>query len=579
MPANLSRRRLLTAAPTVVVPGWLLAGSAQSAADLVLVNGDIHTVDAGNKRVEALAILGNRIIAAGGTKQIESLIGPSTHRVDLQGRTVLPGINDSHLHLLGWGMSQPPFAIDVTYPVVESIADVVRAVQQAVANAAPGEWIVGRGWDQPYLSEGRPPAAADLDAVSPVNPVALTEFSGHAMWANSRALELAGIGADTQPPPGGVIVRDDTGNATGLLFEGAAWMVSSAIPEATPERRTAAIRNAMRRMLERGITSATEPGLNAVDLRIYNQLAREGASREGGNLRMTGLIQAGVSAATLRTAIGELREISSADVAWLRLPGVKIMGDGIPTGNKTAWLHEPYVGGGNGSLLVGSGSHAERVAELNAMIALIHDAGLQAGTHVTGDASIDAAVGACVAAQRSSARTDPRHYVIHADLVSPATLAQMAASGIGANFNPEIKHLIADAQVRSIGPERAAYEWPYHTALAAGVSVASSSDAPVTPGNWLQGLATMVERKGKQSGMVSGPEERISLDAAIRTYTWAGAWQDHAEHVKGSLEPGKLADLCVLDERISATPPERWAGTSVFMTIVDGRVAYQAGVA
>jgi predicted amidohydrolase YtcJ len=155
----------------------------------------------------------------------------------------------------------------------------------------------------------------------------------------------------------------------------------------------------------------------------------------------------------------------------------------------------------------------------------------------------------------------------------------MASSGIGANFNPEIKHLIADAQVHSIGPERAAYEWPYHTALAAGVSVASSSDAPVTPGNWLQGLATMVERKGKQSGMVSGPEERISLDAAIRTYTWAGAWQDHAEHVKGSLEPGKLADLCVLDERISATPPERWAGTSVFMTVVDGRVAYQAGVA
>ncbi len=151
----------------------------------------------------------------------------------------------------------------------------------------------------------------------------------------------------------------------------------------------------------------------------------------------------------------------------------------------------------------------------------------------------------------------------------------MAAAGIGANFNPEIKHLIADSQVDSIGPLRAAYEWPYRAALDAGVTVASSSDAPVTEGNWLQGLATCVDRRGKQSGQVSGPEQRIKLDEAIRTYTVAGAWQDRAETVKGSLEPGKLADLCVLDERLSAVGSDKYAGVEVAMTLVDGLVVHE----
>ena len=150
----------------------------------------------------------------------------------------------------------------------------------------------------------------------------------------------------------------------------------------------------------------------------------------------------------------------------------------------------------------------------------------------------------------------------------------MAELGMGANFNPEIKHLIADSQVASIGPARAAYEWPYRSAIDADVTIASSSDAPVTEGNWLQGIATCMDRRGKQTGKISGPAQRISLDEAIRTYTIAGAWQDHAEHFKGSLEVGKVADFCVLDGRLSSSPTDQFTTMKVALTAVDGRITH-----
>ena len=159
-------------------------------------------------------------------------------------------------------------------------------------------------------------------------------------------------------------------------------------------------------------------------------------------------------------------------------------------------------------------------------------------------------------------------------MVSHETLAVMHDQQIGANFNPEIKYLIADSQVSNLGAQRAAHEWPYASALRAGVVVASSSDAPVTEGNWLQGIATCMDRKGKQTGRVSGPDERINLDQAVRTYTWAGAWQDHAEDYKGTIEPGKVADLCVLDERLSSLSTEKFAGARVAMTLVDGNIVH-----
>ena len=571
----ISRRKLLLGSGAVATSALLnrpaYSTSTQGPADLILTGGEIHTVDSRNLRVEAMAVGNGRVLATGTTTEIRKFTGLSTREINLDGRTVLPGINDSHLHLQSWAISRPPHALDLTYPRVLSIEGVVNAVKRAAATRKPTDWIIGRGWDQAYLKEGRAPTRDDLDAVAPENPVVLTEFSGHAVWVNTAALKFAGITRDSIPEPGGVIVKDGKGEPTGLLFEGPAFRLRALVPEPSIALKQSAITAAMLEHLERGITSATDPGLSAADLVIYSNIASQVNALK---VRVNGMLKAGVSTGTLKAALEEWRPLKSPDTAWLQLSAVKIMGDGIPTSNKTAWLNEPYESGGNGSLLVEGETDQDRIRQLREMIAMIHDTGLQAGIHVTGSRSIDETVAACAEAQANNPRPDPRHYLIHADLVSETTLARMAALGIGANFNPEIKHLIADSQVASIGPVRAAYEWPYRSAFDAGTTTASSSDAPVTEGNWLQGIATCMDRRGKQTGEISGPAQRISLDEAIRTYTIAGAWQDHAEHFKGSLEVGKVADFCVLDGRLSSSSTADLPTTKVALTAIDGRIAH-----
>ncbi len=564
------RREFLLAAAGAAAFRWPRLGWPAAPADLILYDGDVHLVDRVFRRVEAIAIGGGRVLGSGTTAEMRRLGGPGTESVNLRGRTLLPGSNDSHLHALGWGFSQPPFNVDVSYPAVTSIADIVEAVRKAAAARQPGEWIQGRGWDQPYFAEKRAPTRQDLDQAAPNNPVVLTEFSGHAVWANTQALAAAGITRDTVPPPAGVIVKDAEGEPTGVFFEGAAGLVRRVIPPYSTAERLRGFENATALMASNGITSFTEPGIDGQVLAFYAEMAAAGRLKA----RLTALLAVGRSTASVKATLGAFQPPTGTDPRWLRVAGVKLHADGIPTGNKTAWLHEPYQGGGNGVLVSGEGSDGQRVAEMEAMVRLVHDAGWQIGTHATGDRAIDTVIEAYDKALAAAPDRNRRHYLIHADMVLPATLRRMAALGIGANFNSTIKYLIADGQMASIGPTRAPYEWPYRTALDAGVQVATGSDAPVTDGNWRQGISTCVVRKGKQTGAVSGPEERISLNEAIWSHTAAGAWQDHAEEWKGTLETGKAADLCVLDGGISHLDPDQIGSMKVDLTVVDGKVTY-----
>ncbi|MFC6930361.1 amidohydrolase [Actinomadura yumaensis] len=323
------------------------------------------------------------------------------------------------------------------------------------------------------------------------------------------------------------------------------------------------MRSAVATLHREGITSYTEPGLGPggtslfagaagpSTLDVYADLARGGelAARVSVLLLLTGM---GGSAAEIAEGLADAKPLEDVDPRVLRVLGVKLFADGIPP-NKTAWTSEEYAGGGFGGLCVHGSADALRTRELTEMIRLAHVAGHQLGVHVTGDRAIDAVVDAFEAAQAEHPRDDPRHYVIHADLVGPQSLRKLARHGFGANMNPAIKWTIADLMDEMLGPERSAYQWPVRSAVAAGVPVTSSSDAPVTYPSWRQGVAAMMLRESKASGRPSGPEECVGLPDAIRAYTANAAWQDFAEDWKGSLEPGKVADITVLDGTITSS--------------------------
>ncbi|MEW5626348.1 amidohydrolase [Streptomyces hydrogenans] len=560
-------------------------------ADLVFVGGRVVTVDAEFSVAEALAVTGSVISAVGTREDVAALIGPDTRVVDLEGATLLPGINDSHLHGCAFGMASPPLSVEVGHPAVSSLAEVAEAVREAVGRASAGQWITGHGWDTGYLAEcvadpSRHPARGDLDAVSPDHPVVLYSFSGHATWVNSKALELIGIDRHTVAPPGGAVVTDEAGEPTGLLHEGAQALVQNALPPLDRQERTDAIKSALATLARLGVTSYTEPGLGpggdgimrgalgTETLEVYRRLLADGelTARVGVLLLPTGM--AGTAGEFART-LDALDVAGEDDPRRLAIHGVKVFADGIVP-NKTAWMHEPYVGGGCGSLCVGGDLDDDRIAEIGAMIRHAHAAGHQLGVHATGDRAIDTVTDAFAAAAAAHPRDDARHYVIHGDFLTPHAMKVLAAHDYGVNMNPTIKWTVADMEEEFVGAGRAAYAWPYRDALDAGVRVASGSDAPVTHPDWRQGVATMVLRESKAAGRVSGPEQRIALAEAIRTYTIDAAWQDFADDWKGSLETGKVADLCVVEGDLLGADPHTIPDMPVVLTVLDGRVVYEA---
>lgn len=558
-------------------------------ADLIILGGRVLTMDAAGSVAQALAARDGSITAVGSDDEVRALRGRDTTVIDARGRTVLPGINDSHLHGCAFGVNRPPLSVDVSYPTVRSIGDVARVVAAAAKNTPQGEWIRGNGWDLGYLREcqagpERLPSRADLDAVSPDHPVYLQDFSGHMTWANSRALEVTGIDSSVTAPEGGVIVRDAGGVPTGLLQEGAQDLIQRAVPQLTRADRELAIATTIATLHAEGITSFTEPGLGpggeslfagalgGEALDVYADLARAKALpiRVSALLLFTGMSG---GAAEVERGLSTYRYPTDTDRRTFRVIGVKIFADGIPP-NKTAWMSEEYAGGGHGSLCVHGATEGQRGEELEAMIRLAHRAGFQVGVHVTGDRGIDAVVRGFARAIEQHPRPDPRHYVIHGDFVGPESLATMAGYGFGVNMNPTVKWTIADLMTEMLGPDRSAYQWPVRTAMAAGVTVTASSDAPVTFPNWRQGVAGMMLRESKASGLPVGPEECVSLDQALRAYTVNAAWQDFAEDWKGSLEVGKVADLCVLDGDLEAADPHDIPDIPVALTIFDGQVVF-----
>ena len=568
---------------------------AQRLADLVILNGKVITVDKHFSIKQAVAVKEGSILAVGQDQEMRPLIGGNTKVLNLRGKPILPGINDSHMHGVFLGSTMPPLALDLRYPTVKSIRDISDQLRKRVEVSKPGEWIHGFGWDPGYLEECkgdlmRLPTRREIDPVSPNNPVFFIDFSGHTLLANSEAVRLAGITKDTPNPPGGEIVKDpDTREVTGIFKElSAQALVSKAVPLYTKGQKREAILSAIKCLNAEGITSYTDAalgpggdnyggGLMGADcIDVYKELYEEEKLTARVSIMMLFGEYGALSFDDLKKGLANSKIPEGWRNEWLRIPGVKIFADGIPP-TKTAWMYEEYAGGGYGSLCVPGKTDEDKYNELSRMIVYSNKLGVQIAVHVTGERAVDATIESFVKAMQEKAGKDLRHYIVHGDFISNQTAKRMAEYNISVNVQPGIKWTISDYMDSLLGENRSARQWPLSMLIKTGVHVAASSDTPVTYPNWRQGVQSAILREAKGSGKVSGPEQRITIEEAIRMYTINGAWQDHMENVKGSIEVGKLADFCVLGEDILTIDPHKIKDIPVLMTIAGGKIVYDRG--
>jgi predicted amidohydrolase YtcJ len=566
--------------------------SEETRADLVITNAKVITVDKDFNIRQAVAVKEGKIVAVGMNDDVKPFIGPDTRVLNLKGNTVMPGINEAHMHGPFFGATRPPLALDLTSSCVRSIRDMVELLRQKVNEAEPGEWIRGFGWDLGSLEEckndpTRLPRKSDIDSVSMNNPVIFTDFSSHTLLTNSKTLELAGITKDTPNPQTGEMERDPvTGEPSGIFKElGGQGMIAGVVPLLTREEKKQALITTLDHLKRNGVTSYTDaaigPGgegfvsgvMSAEFIDIYEELLKEGNLTARVNVLLLFGEYGALTLEDLRRNIESFRVPADVDKAWLSFPGIKIFADGIPP-TMTAWMNEDYMSGGHGTSVLPGKTDQEQRDKLIEMITYVHSKGYQVGVHATGDRAIDAAVDGFVRACEKVSGGDPRHYIIHGDFISQEKAKALARINCGIAMQPYIKVMISDYVPAIIGGERAAYEWPARTVLNAGANLTSSSDAPVTYPNWRLGVQAALLREGLGSGKVSGPEECISVEEAIRTYTINGAWQDHMEDVKGSIEVGKFADLCVIGEDILTVDSHKIGEIPMLMTIVGGRIVF-----
>jgi predicted amidohydrolase YtcJ len=563
-------------------------------ADLAIINAKIISVDKDFSIQQAVAVKDGKITAVGSNQDVKPLITSKTKVLDLKGKPVLPGINEAHLHAPFFGATRPPLALDLTYPAIKSIPEMVEALRQKVAEVKPGEWIRGFGWDQGSLEEckndpSKLPRKYDIDPVSPDNPVAFTDFSAHTLLVNSKALEIAGITRDTSDPESGEMERDpETREPSGIFKEPKAQeLVSVHVPLLTREEKKQAVLTALEHFRTNGVTSFTDaaigPGgetyvygvMSAEFVNIYKELLEEGKLTARVNVLLLMGDYGALTLEDVKQNVETFKVPSESEKVWLNFPGIKIFADGIPL-TYTSWMNEDYVSGdaGHGASVIPGKTDQEQRDNLIEMIEYVHSKGFQIGLHATGDRAIDAAVDGFAQAIKKKPEKQLRHYIIHGDFISADKAKLLAQYNCGIAMQPFIGAMIADFEPAVVGEERAAYEWPTRTVLDAGVNLTSSSDAPVTYPNWRMGVQAAVLRKGLISGKVSGPEECITVEEAIRTYTINGAWQDHMEDEKGSIEVGKFADFCIIGEDILSVDPHKIGEIPVLTTIVGGKIVF-----
>lgn len=544
-----------------------ITGAVTLEADLILSNGRVYTPSGW---VEAVAIQDGLIIAVGDRAAVDAYTTADTEHLDLDGATVLPGLHDMHVHPMGAGMQQ----FQCLFPQGSSRAQILEAVESCADERADGAWIVGGQWDAASFGAERMDRSM-LDRVAPDNPVSLVDISGHSQWANSRALELAGITATTPNPPGGIIERDADGRATGVLRESAAGLVRRLVPPTTEEQSLQALRWSLERMLSYGITSFTDAVVGERGLQAYATLADQGILKQRVTACMTGA-GPGTGNESLPDYV-RFRHLHARD--RVSPTCIKLLLDGVPTDGHTAAMLEPYADA-DGSGERDKGLLMVPADTLNTLVTRLDALGFTVKMHAAGDAAVRAGLDAIEAARDANGFSGQLHDVAHNSFVHMSDIRR--ARGIAATFemSPYIWYpnpIIPDI-VKAVGAERMQRWIPLKDAIDAGALVVPGSDWSVVPSvnPWIA-IETLVTRQAPGGGGETlGESQRISLEQAIELFTVNSAQQRGKRNELGTIEPGMLADLVVIDQNPFEVPITDVHETRVLATLINGEVVYGA---
>lgn len=558
------RRILILTLPFTLMAALFGCQPAEEPADLVLRGGKIVTMDESRPEAEAVAVRGGNFVAVGSNDEIEPFIGSSTEVIELDGHLAVPGLIEGHAHFLGVGRA----AMQLKLGDARTWQEIVDMVAEAVEQAEPGEWIHGRGWHQEKWDQAPEPNVEglplhqSLSEVSPDNPVLLRHASGHATFANAKAMELGGVTKDTQPPEGGEIVRDAQGNPIGCFRETAGRLVSPPSDwNETTQIKMATL--AAEECLSKGITSFTDAGSSFRTVDLFRKLAGEG------KLGVRLYVMLGEDSEALAEKISQYRIINEGDY-HLTVRSIKRLIDGA-LGAHGAWLLEPYS-----DMPSSSGLNTESMEEMEATARIAIENDFQLCTHAIGDRGNRETLDLYQATfEAHPDKTDTRWRIEHAQHIHPEDQPRFAELGVIAAMQGI--HCTSDGPYvpMRIGEERARQNaYPWRNLLDSGAIIVNGTDAPVEDVDPIASYYASVSRK-MANGEYFFPEQKMTREEALRSYTLDAAYGAFEENIKGSITPGKLGDVTVLSKDIMTIPEDDIPTTEVLYTIVGGEVRYR----
>src|SRR5437667_3421568 len=555
-------RRKLAVYSLVFMSGVCANAQPKPTATLIITNAAVYTVDKQHPRAEAVAVIGDRIVAVGSRAEIDLWRGPETKVIDAGRKLGLPGFNDAHVHFIQGGAQLEQVQLtDAATP-----EEFVKRLAAQVEKTPKGEWILGGRWDETKWPKPELPTKDLVDPVTGDIPMFVERYDGHEALANSVAMKLAGVDAKTPDVPGGVIMRDASGNPTGAFKDAAMTLIYKAIPPMTHEQRLRAARGALKHAASLGVTSVQHMNPEFADVAAYSELAEKGE------------LTTRIYAVPMETNWQDQAKVGIRHAwgsSYLRLGGVKGYADGS-LGSRTAYMFEPFSDDPENRGLLSDEMHPPTAMRDRLMQA--DAAGLQLRVHAIGDRAISMMLDIFADIEKEHGYHDQRFAIEHAQHMARKDFERFAKLHVIASMQPY--HAIDDgrwAEAR-LGHERARYSYAWRSFLDHGVTLALGTDWPVAPLNPMLGIYAAVTRATLDGKNPDGwiPEEKITLPEAIEAYTMGAAFAEFQDKDKGSITPGKLADIVILSDNIFSTKPEAIRNAKVETTIVGGKVVYRA---